>query len=122
TPPQDDKRKSVCGELMKRSAIFIVLCLLSSFPLIAQEVQATKPPDKDADKKPAMTPAKKSGGKDEKQDKGKDKDKDKNNCKGGGQECPPHTEEKKGGMTADTFSGLKFRLIGPGAASGRVMS
>ncbi len=31
-------------------------------------------------------------------------------------------EEKKGGMTADTFSGLKFRLIGPGVASGRVMS
>ena len=31
-------------------------------------------------------------------------------------------EEKKGGMTADTFSGLKFRLIGPAVASGRVMS
>ena len=25
-------------------------------------------------------------------------------------------------MTADTFSGLKFRLIGPAVASGRVMS
>jgi photosystem II stability/assembly factor-like uncharacterized protein len=31
-------------------------------------------------------------------------------------------EEKKGGMTADTFSGLKFRSIGPAVASGRVMS
>ncbi len=31
-------------------------------------------------------------------------------------------EEKKGGMTADTFSGLKFRLMGPAVASGRVMS
>ncbi|MFZ0198076.1 MAG: glycosyl hydrolase [Candidatus Sulfotelmatobacter sp.] len=31
-------------------------------------------------------------------------------------------EEKKGGMTAETFSGLKFRSIGPAVASGRVMS
>jgi photosystem II stability/assembly factor-like uncharacterized protein len=31
-------------------------------------------------------------------------------------------EEKKGGMTADTFSGLKFRSIGPAVASGRVLS
>jgi photosystem II stability/assembly factor-like uncharacterized protein len=31
-------------------------------------------------------------------------------------------EEKKPGMNADTFSGLKFRLIGPAVASGRVMS
>jgi len=31
-------------------------------------------------------------------------------------------DEKKGGMTADTFSGLKFRSIGPAVASGRVMS
>ena len=32
------------------------------------------------------------------------------------------SEEKKGGMTADTFAGLKFRLLGPAVASGRVMS
>src|SRR5437899_2313824 len=33
------------------------------------------------------------------------------------------TEEKKpGSMTAETFSGLQFRLIGPAVASGRVMS
>ncbi len=31
-------------------------------------------------------------------------------------------EEKKGGMTADTFSGLKFRSIGPAVASGRVVA
>jgi photosystem II stability/assembly factor-like uncharacterized protein len=31
-------------------------------------------------------------------------------------------EEKKGGMTADTFSGLAFRSIGPAVASGRVAS
>ena len=37
-------------------------------------------------------------------------------------EEPKKEEEKKGGMTADTFSGLKFRLIGPAVASGRVMS
>ncbi|MGA9389884.1 MAG: glycosyl hydrolase [Candidatus Sulfotelmatobacter sp.] len=31
-------------------------------------------------------------------------------------------EEKKPGMNADTFAGLKFRSIGPAVASGRVMS
>jgi photosystem II stability/assembly factor-like uncharacterized protein len=31
-------------------------------------------------------------------------------------------EEKKGGMTAGTFSGLQFRLIGPAVASGRVIA
>ena len=31
-------------------------------------------------------------------------------------------EEKKPGMNADTFSGLKFRSLGPAVASGRVMS
>ncbi|MGC1961874.1 MAG: hypothetical protein WA676_04005, partial [Candidatus Sulfotelmatobacter sp.] len=56
------------------------------------------PQDKDADKKAQ----KKEQKKDEKK------------------EAP--AEEKKGGMTADTFSGLKFRLIGPAVASGRVMS
>ena len=34
----------------------------------------------------------------------------------------PAEEEKKGGMTADTFSGLSFRLIGPAVASGRVIA
>jgi photosystem II stability/assembly factor-like uncharacterized protein len=35
---------------------------------------------------------------------------------------PAAEEEKKGGMTADTFAGLHFRLIGPAAASGRVIA
>jgi photosystem II stability/assembly factor-like uncharacterized protein len=71
--------------------------------------------DKDADQKPQEVPAqaakkvqKKDQKKDEKKDEAKDKDKDK--------------EEKKPGMNADTFSGLKFRSIGPAVASGRVMS
>jgi photosystem II stability/assembly factor-like uncharacterized protein len=34
----------------------------------------------------------------------------------------PAAEEKKGGMTADTFSGLRFRLLGPAVASGRVIA
>ena len=34
----------------------------------------------------------------------------------------PAEEEKKGGMTADTFSGLQFRAIGPAVASGRVIA
>jgi photosystem II stability/assembly factor-like uncharacterized protein len=73
---------------------------------------AAVPQDKDADKKPAPAAdkdkkdQKKEQKKEEKKDDAKDKDK----------------EEKKGGMTADTFSGLKFRLIGPAVASGRVMS
>ena len=34
---------------------------------------------------------------------------------------PPSQEEKKNGLTAESFSGLQFRSIGPAAASGRVM-
>lgn len=67
------------------------------------------PQDKDADKKslPATpAPSKKDQKKDQKKDEKKDEPK----------------EEKKGGMTADTFSGLKFRLIGPAVASGRVIA
>ena len=72
---------------------------------------AQNPKDKDADKsgRPAIKKElKKEQKKDEKKDEAKDKDKDK--------------EEKKPGMNADTFAGLKFRSIGPGVASGRVMS
>ena len=61
--------------------------------------------DKDADKKnPAVA---KTPTKDLKKDEKKEE---------------PKKEEKKAGMNADTFSGLKFRLIGPAVASGRVMS
>ena len=87
-----------------------LLFLTSNFIAVAQ--------DKDAKESPAgAAPQKRNPAKKE-----VNKDKNENNCKGGGQECPPHTEEKMGGMTADTFSGLKFRLIGPAVASGRVMS
>jgi photosystem II stability/assembly factor-like uncharacterized protein len=102
---------------MKPFAIFVLLlATCGALTLSAQEKQ-----DKDADQKPgsaAPAPQKKKASKKE----ATNEEKKENNCKGGGQECPPHTEEKKGGMTADTFSGLKFRLIGPAAASGRVMS
>ena len=43
-------------------------------------------------------------------------------CTNNGQECPAPEEEKKPGMNAETFSGLKWRSIGPAVASGRVMS
>jgi photosystem II stability/assembly factor-like uncharacterized protein len=73
--------------------------------------------DKDADQKPeavSTQPAKKVQKKDQKKDEKKDdaKDKDKDKDK----------EEKKPGLNADTFSGLKFRSLGPAVASGRVMS
>ena len=95
---------------MKSFAISVlVLVAFGSFASLAQ----TKT-DKDSDTKTAAAkPSKKDAKKDEKNE---------SNCKGGGQECPPHTDEKKPGMNADTFSGLKFRLIGPAVASGRVMS
>jgi photosystem II stability/assembly factor-like uncharacterized protein len=68
----------------------------------------------DSDVKPPAAPAspksKKSGKKDENQsaqEKSAPEKKD---------------EEKKPGMNAETFAGLKFRSIGPAVASGRVMS
>jgi photosystem II stability/assembly factor-like uncharacterized protein len=80
-----------------------VFCVVSSFFVTAQSSQV-----KDADKK--MQAAKKEP----KQEK---KDEKKGEPKG-----EEKKEEKKGGMTADTFAGLKFRLIGPAVASGRVTS
>ena len=82
--------------------------ILFLLPLAAQTA-APGSADKDADKK---TPA---GAKTSKNDQKKDQKKDE-------KKDEPKKEEKKGGMTAETFSGLKFRLIGPAAASGRVMS
>jgi photosystem II stability/assembly factor-like uncharacterized protein len=86
---------------------FIVSCLtvILAFLLVGSAAAAQ---DKDADKNavPAAA-AKKNPKKDQKKDEKKE-------------EAP--AEEKKGGMTADTFSGLKFRSIGPAVASGRVMS
>ena len=91
---------------MKRFAMLFVACLsLALFNLSAQETH-----DKDADK-PAAAPKAAQPGKKAKKDEKKEEPK-KDEAK----------EEKKGGMTADTFSGLKFRSIGPAVASGRVMS
>lgn len=90
---------------MKSFAIFVlVLAAFGPFTLLAQKSQ-----DKDADPKQPV-PAAPAGKKDQKKEQKKDEKKEE------------PKEEKKGGMTADTFSGLKFRLIGPGVASGRVMS
>jgi len=82
---------------VKTLAIF-ALTLAAFAPLTL--AQATR--DKNTDKKTGATQGKKEAKKEEKKEEPK--------------------EEKKGGMTADTFSGLKFRLIGPAVASGRVMS
>ena len=91
---------------MKSVASFVLLLsLIFVTALAAQQTQ-----DKDADKKPASAAAAPAQKKDAKKDAKKDEKKEE------------PKEEKKGGMTADTFSGLKFRSIGPGAASGRVMS
>src|SRR5271170_1658936 len=79
---------------------FVLAFLLTDFAASAQDQ------DKDADKTAVPAPAAK---KDQKKDQKKD----------GKKEAP--AEEKKGGMTADTFSGLAFRSIGPAVASGRVM-
>ena len=94
---------------MKSFATFVLFLFLSLRLITPLSAQQT--PDKDADKKPASAAAapaqsKKETKKDAKKDEKKEEPK----------------EEKKGGMTADTFSGLKFRLIGPAVASGRVMS
>ncbi len=93
---------------MKRFAVSVLLLLSLTFMTSVAAQQTT---DKDADNKSASAataPAqkKKAAKKDAKAEEKKEEPK----------------EEKKGGMTADTFSGLKFRLIGPAVASGRVMS
>jgi photosystem II stability/assembly factor-like uncharacterized protein len=88
-----------------KSRLNILLIALSLFQFsLAAQTAAPVSTDKDADKK--NPPVAKTSKKDQKKDEKKEEPK----------------EEKKGGMTADTFSGLKFRLIGPAVASGRVMS
>jgi photosystem II stability/assembly factor-like uncharacterized protein len=89
----------------KHSFIATCLTVILAFLLIGS---AAAVQDKDTDQKPAPTAAqpKKDQKKDQKKDEKKEEPK----------------EEKKPGMNADTFAGLKFRLIGPAAASGRVMS
>ncbi|HEX3988499.1 MAG TPA: glycosyl hydrolase, partial [Verrucomicrobiae bacterium] len=85
---------------------FIALVAAILFALLHFNVSAQ---DKDADKKPQAVPTSSPKGKSKKEAKKEEK-------------TPAPAEEKKGGMTADTFSGFKFRSIGPAVASGRVMS
>jgi photosystem II stability/assembly factor-like uncharacterized protein len=89
---------------MKRFGIFFVVLSTSIFatiPALAQDMSAN------TKREGAVQPAKSDQKKDQKKEEPKKED---------------VKEEKKGGMTADAFSGLKFRLIGPAVASGRVMS
>jgi photosystem II stability/assembly factor-like uncharacterized protein len=94
---------------LRRLSVAMLLAFFFAILLVPFNARAIAQ-DKDADK-PQAGPA-------APQDKkAKSKKDDKNAEK---KEEPK--EEKKGGMSADTFSGLKFRLIGPAVASGRVMS
>src|ERR1700752_4476146 len=102
--------------VMKSFALFaFVLAVLLAAPLA---VRAQEIPDKDA-AKPTASPTVAARGKKAVK---KDEKTEQSNCKAGEQDCPAHEDEKKPGMNADTFSGLKFRSIGPAVASGRVMS
>jgi photosystem II stability/assembly factor-like uncharacterized protein len=88
-----------------------VLWFFSTFFVAAQSSQ-----DKDTDKKMQAMPPVQAAKKEPKQEKKKDEK------KAEPKEEEEKNEEKKGGMTADTFAGLKFRLLGPAVASGRVIS
>ncbi len=92
---------------MKLATLIVLLSFVLSLAF-AQSAPGQKPGDKDADKKAVASV---TSGK-----------QNKKNVKEQKKEEPKKEEEKKGGMTADTFAGLKFRLIGPAVASGRVMS
>jgi photosystem II stability/assembly factor-like uncharacterized protein len=100
---------------MKSLVIFVLagVCLAST-SLIAQNTQNSST---QADQS-AVTPHKKKAAKAEE----KKPEPTEANCKSGGEGCPSPSEEKKPGMNAETFSGLKWRSIGPAVASGRVMS
>lgn len=95
---------------MRSVTLLFVIAIFASCQLLAQSAQDQKP-EKDADKNAAaVSPGgKKKVAKEEKKDESRKDDVKKE-------------EEKKPGMNADTFSGLKFRALGPGVESGRVMS
>ena len=92
---------------MKSLALVITAAVISCFSLFGQSSPQQKP-DRDTDKKNAVAAAS-SGSK--KKPAAEEK-----------KEEPNKPEEKKPGLNADTFAGLKFRSIGPGVESGRVMS
>ena len=86
---------------LRLAAVLTVVVALLPFTSQAQ--------DQDADKKPQAMPTSPSS--------------KKNSKKAQSANAPEkRDDEKKGGMNADTFSGLKFRSLGPAVASGRVMS
>jgi len=90
---------------MKRLLYFLIPLTLATtlYAQQASDKEAAKPPDAQS-ASPSKKLSKKGDAKKEEAKK------------------PPVEEEKKGAMNADTFSGLKFRSIGPGVESGRVMS
>ena len=93
------------------AVIFLALAAFAPAALFSQTAaKDQKMQDKDADKKVASAAAAPQAKKETKKDQKKQDKKEE------------PKEEKKGGMTADTFSGLKFRSIGPAVSSGRVMS
>src|SRR5579863_7109941 len=105
--PQEDRTGVISNaemeHAMKAFAIFVLVLAVSLSTPLDLRAQNQGAPSAPASKKEAKREQKKE----EKKEEGK-------------QDEPK--EEKKAGMTADTLSGLKFRSIGPGVASGRVMS
>jgi photosystem II stability/assembly factor-like uncharacterized protein len=87
-----------------RRLVFVIALLGFSLPVFAQTAPSA-PPQKDTKKQ--EPPVAKGSKKKEKPAQ---------------EAAKPAEEEKKGGMTADTFSGLQFRNIGPAVASGRVIA
>jgi photosystem II stability/assembly factor-like uncharacterized protein len=94
---------------MKRLATFILVFGFSASLLLAQNPENSAQ-EQGADK-PTAAPQKKKSAKKEASEEKKEEPKREES-----------KEEKKPGMNADTFAGLKFRSIGPGVESGRVMS
>ena len=93
---------------MRAIATFLLLLAVPSFTLFAQSAPDQKKPGRDADKQQAAATANAAKQDQKKEEANKDEAK--------------KDEEKKPGFNAETFSGLKFRSIGPGVESGRVMS
>jgi len=95
---------------MKSFAMFVLALSLSFTSLLAAGAQESSSDTKSAPAQAAKNQKATNQKKDKKEEKKDEAKKDESK------------EEKKGGMTADTFSGLKFRSIGPAVASGRVMA
>ncbi|HEV2173411.1 MAG TPA: hypothetical protein VGR71_07585, partial [Nitrospira sp.] len=83
----------------------LIVCWLFSVPLVvlAQTAPAASPQKESKKQEPPVAKSKKKE-------------------KPAQEPAKPAGEEKKGGMNADTFTGLAFRAIGPSVASGRVIA